>query len=69
MLTFAQALKDKGVPVPEIAKKITIKTGKNAGDIPLSPRCTAPSPTPNRTSTGNRRERPPSTASMTSVNA
>nr|WP_157570183.1 recombinase family protein [Microtetraspora malaysiensis] len=34
MLTFAQALKDKGVPVPEIAKKITIKTGKNAGRHP-----------------------------------
>ncbi|WP_406265572.1 hypothetical protein OH799_18555 [Nocardia sp. NBC_00881] len=34
MLTFAQALKDKGVPVSEIAKKITIKTGKNAGRHP-----------------------------------
>ncbi len=34
MPTFAQALKDKGVPVPEIAKKITIKTGKNAGRHP-----------------------------------
>ncbi|MFC9916703.1 hypothetical protein [Streptomyces sp. NPDC059862] len=31
MLTFALALKDKGVPVPDIAKKLTIKTGKNAG--------------------------------------
>ncbi|WP_416978933.1 hypothetical protein [Streptomyces sp. T028] len=31
MLTFAVALKDKGVPVPEIAKKLTIKVGKNAG--------------------------------------
>lgn len=30
-LTFALALKDKGVPVPDIAKKLTIKTGKNAG--------------------------------------
>ncbi|WUH35855.1 recombinase family protein [Streptomyces sp. NBC_00444] len=28
MLTFALALKDKGIPVPEIAKKLTIKTGK-----------------------------------------
>ncbi|SBW23069.1 hypothetical protein FDG2_3529 [Candidatus Protofrankia californiensis] len=27
-------LKDKGVPVPEIAKKLTIKTGKNAGKSP-----------------------------------
>jgi DNA invertase Pin-like site-specific DNA recombinase len=34
MLTFAVALKDKGVPVPEIAKKLTIKTGKNAGKSP-----------------------------------
>ncbi|MEU9064016.1 hypothetical protein AB0D13_35475 [Streptomyces sp. NPDC048430] len=34
MLTFAVALKDKGVPVPEIAKKLTIKTGKSAGKSP-----------------------------------
>ncbi|MFJ4526114.1 recombinase family protein [Streptomyces sp. NPDC088810] len=34
MLTFAVALKNKGVPVPEIAKKLTIKTGKNAGKSP-----------------------------------
>ncbi|WP_337797988.1 recombinase family protein [Nocardiopsis sinuspersici] len=34
MLLFARALKDKGVPVPEIAKKLTIKTGKNAGKPP-----------------------------------
>jgi hypothetical protein len=34
MLTFAVALKDKGVPVPDIAKKLTIKTGKNAGKPP-----------------------------------
>lgn len=34
MLTFAQALKDKGVPVPEIAKKLTIKTGKNKDQHP-----------------------------------
>ena len=33
-LTFAIALKDKGVPGPEIAKKLTIKTGKNAGRSP-----------------------------------
>ncbi|MGW0582698.1 hypothetical protein ACWD25_43825, partial [Streptomyces sp. NPDC002920] len=31
---FAVALKDKGVPVPEIAKKLTIKVGKNAGRHP-----------------------------------
>ncbi|MFD7026529.1 hypothetical protein ACFWAR_00630 [Streptomyces sp. NPDC059917] len=34
MLTFAIALKDKGVPVPEIAKKLTIKVGKNTGKSP-----------------------------------
>ncbi|MFI2780131.1 recombinase family protein [Streptomyces sp. ALB3] len=34
MLTFAIACKDKGVPVPEIAEKLTIKVGKNAGKSP-----------------------------------
>ncbi|MFG2862327.1 hypothetical protein [Streptomyces sioyaensis] len=34
MLLFARALKDRGIPVPEIAKKLTIKTGKNAGQHP-----------------------------------
>ncbi|MFG1967292.1 hypothetical protein [Nonomuraea sp. NPDC049028] len=34
MLTFAVALKDKGVPVPDIVKKLTIKAGKNAGKSP-----------------------------------
>ncbi|MEV4339088.1 hypothetical protein [Streptomyces sp. NPDC049590] len=29
-LLFARALKDRGVPVPEIAGKLTINTGKNA---------------------------------------
>ena len=33
-LFFGRALKDRGVPVPEIAKKLTIKTGKNAGESP-----------------------------------
>lgn len=33
-LTFALALKDKGVPVPEIAKKLTIKTRRNAVKSP-----------------------------------
>ncbi|MFG2949874.1 hypothetical protein [Streptomyces adustus] len=33
-LLFARALEDRGVPVPEIAKKLTIKTGKNAGKNP-----------------------------------
>lgn len=34
MLTFAAALRDKGVPMPEIARKLTIKSGKNAGKPP-----------------------------------
>jgi hypothetical protein len=34
MLTFTVALKDKGVPVSEIAGKPVIKTGKNAGNVP-----------------------------------
>ncbi|MFF4052809.1 hypothetical protein ACFYZ5_39805 [Streptomyces chartreusis] len=33
-LLLALALKERGVPVPEIAKKLTIKTGKNAGEHP-----------------------------------
>jgi hypothetical protein len=33
-LTFAQALRANGVPMAEIAKKLTIKTGKNAGKNP-----------------------------------
>jgi DNA invertase Pin-like site-specific DNA recombinase len=31
---FARALRDKGVPMPDIVKKLTIKTGKNAGQHP-----------------------------------
>lgn len=27
MVTFAQALRDEGVPMPDIAAKLTIKTG------------------------------------------
>jgi DNA invertase Pin-like site-specific DNA recombinase len=34
MLLFARALRDQGTPVPEIAKKLTIKTGKNEGKNP-----------------------------------
>ena len=34
MLTFAVALRDKGVPMPEIAGKLVIKSGKNAGKHP-----------------------------------
>jgi hypothetical protein len=44
MLTFAVALKNKGVPVPDIAKKLTIKTGKNAGRHPsVASLCGTPS--------------------------
>jgi len=34
MIIFARALHDKGVPVPQIAAKLVIKTGKNAGKHP-----------------------------------
>ncbi len=34
MLIFARALKDAGTPVPDIAKKLVINTGKNAGRHP-----------------------------------
>jgi hypothetical protein len=33
-LTFVLALKVKGVPVPDIAKKLTVKTEKNEGRSP-----------------------------------
>lgn len=48
MLLFARALKDKGVPVPEIAKKLTIKTGRTPDSILPPPPSTARSPTPRR---------------------
>lgn len=31
---FARALRDQGTPMPDIAQKLTIKTGKNAGKHP-----------------------------------
>lgn len=31
---FARALRDKGTPMPDIVKKLTIKTGKNVGQHP-----------------------------------
>jgi len=34
MLLFARALKDQGTPIPQIATKLTISTGKNAGSHP-----------------------------------
>ncbi|WP_211245604.1 hypothetical protein [Actinomadura oligospora] len=34
MLTFALALRAKGVPVPQIAAKLRIASGKNAGKAP-----------------------------------
>ncbi|MEU5547938.1 hypothetical protein AB0G85_37475 [Streptomyces sioyaensis] len=47
-LLFARALKDRGVPVPEIAKKLTIKTSKNAGRHPSVASLYRPSPKPRR---------------------
>jgi DNA invertase Pin-like site-specific DNA recombinase len=34
MLVFARALRDRGTPIGEIAQKLTIPTGKNAGQHP-----------------------------------
>ncbi len=34
MLVFARALRDQGLSVPDIVKKLTIKSGKNAGQHP-----------------------------------
>lgn len=34
MLLFARALKDQGTPIPQIATKLTITTGKNTGQHP-----------------------------------
>lgn len=34
MLVFVRALRAQGTPMPEIAAKLTIKTGKNAGKHP-----------------------------------
>jgi hypothetical protein len=46
MLTFAQSLRAKGVPVPDIAAELVIKTGARAGKNPSVAPCTAPWPTP-----------------------
>ena len=48
MLLFARALKDKCTPIPEIAKKLSIKTGKNPGKTPPSHPSTAPWQKPTR---------------------
>jgi hypothetical protein len=34
MLLFARALRDNGTPIPQVAAKLTIKTGKNTGQHP-----------------------------------
>ncbi|MEU0436376.1 recombinase family protein [Streptomyces sp. NPDC006290] len=59
---FAVALKDRGVPVPEIAKKLTIKVGKNAGKSPsvTSLYRRSPRPRPPRRTTTCRPSRSPS---------
>lgn len=33
-MLFARALRDKGAPMPDIVKKLTIKIGKNAARDP-----------------------------------
>ena len=51
MLLFAPALKDNGTPVPGIARKLVIKSGKNAGQHPSA----APRPHPPGRRTAHRR--------------
>lgn len=34
MVVFARALRDQGTPIPQIAQKLVIKSGKNAGSHP-----------------------------------
>jgi hypothetical protein len=60
MLLFAQALKDKGTPIPEIAKKLSIKTGKNAGKHPPSHPSTAPWQKPARSTPRHAPDQAPS---------
>ena len=54
MLLFARALQDKGTPIPEIAKKLSIKTGY-ARQIPLR---RIPVPRPGRSRLAARRDTP-----------
>ena len=56
----AQALKDKGTPIPEIAKKLSIKTGKNAGKHPPSHPSTAPWQKPARSTPRHAPDQAPS---------
>jgi hypothetical protein len=46
MLIFARALRDKGVAVPEIARKLMIKSGKTPASTRRSPHCIGPWPRP-----------------------
>lgn len=49
---FARALREKGTPMPDIVKKLTIKTSKNTGQHPLS-RLALPRPRRQRRLTRN----------------
>jgi hypothetical protein len=54
MLLFARALKDRGTPIPGIAKKLSIKTRKNAANILRR----IPLPRPGRSRLAARRDMP-----------
>ncbi|GAA3618176.1 hypothetical protein GCM10022419_124640 [Nonomuraea rosea] len=45
MIAYAQSLRERGVAVPDIARKLVIPTGKNKGRTPRSPLFTACWPT------------------------
>ncbi|MEV1066903.1 recombinase family protein [Streptomyces sp. NPDC050263] len=51
MADYARALRAQGVPVPQIANKLVIPSGKNKGEHPRSPLSTASSPKPTATPT------------------
>ena len=51
MLIFARALKDQGTPIPQIATKLTITTGRTPATTPPSPPYTAPCRRSSRAST------------------
>ncbi len=48
MVIYARALRDAGQSVPVIAKKLVIKTGKNAGTHPLRRLALPPSRRPTK---------------------
>jgi DNA invertase Pin-like site-specific DNA recombinase len=61
MVVFARALRDQGTPMPDIAQKLKIQSGKNAGNILRSHPSTGhwPKPTHNTSPHAARNQLPP----------